>query len=252
VKTLTQGQVEVLGHSVQIDQPICIIAEGMGLSFMEVLSQIAAHEITPPSHPGPPPKVPRGKGYSKSQVESAHRAMLAFDGTIIQWARSQGLNPDLLALAMEQHKIGSAYLLTQLDHGKECSYCTRWYYPSNVSQDFCSKKCGTDARRDMAYFGGNRRNCLGLLAGVCQVCAAKPQKGLSAHHVYGKENDPGDESLIAVCSGCHDLITRLSRRHFGEQPGSWAALISLAEIRGNVSFVPYVNVEVKDGAGVLP
>lgn len=244
MRAWTRSQRGGLRYRVENDEPVCSIASECGRSFLEVIEQVAADELRSPVRPGPPPKVPRGKGYSKSQSEAAARVLLAFDGTIIEWARSQGLNPDLLATAMEQHGIGSAYLLTQLDHGKECLYCTRWYYPSNASQEFCSRKCGADARRDESYFGGRRRETLGLLAGICQVCGSEPQKGLSSHHVFGKENDPENKSMIAVCSGCHDLITRLSRRRFGTQPGSWEALITLASMRGGE--LPHVRVQLKD------
>jgi hypothetical protein len=217
------------------------IAGSLKRPFIEVITFVHDEKIRPPAVPGPPPKIPRGAGYSKAQVASALGVMVAFDGNIMEAARVQKLNPDLLALALQRDGIGGDYLRSQAEHLKECPYCARLFFPTNASQEFCRKKCSADARRDESYFGGRRRETLGLLAGICQVCAAQPEHGISAHHIFGKENDPDDEYLIAVCSGCHDLLTRLGRRVFGVP--HWEALITLASMRGGKA--PRVEVHLK-------
>jgi len=58
----------------------------------------------------------------------------------------------------------------------------------------------------MEYFGGNRLNTIGLISKTCQLCMRKVEKGLSSHHIIGKEKDPENQYLIALCSGCHKLV----------------------------------------------
>lgn len=213
---------------VRADVPVCTIAEQIDCSFIEVLEFIREEKVASPPHPGKPPKLPLGKGYTKPEMTRAAAALRSYPGTLAEWARAEGLVPDFLYLALAKYEMSVA---VAEDEFAECPYCTRTFVPTNASQTFCTTKCSRDARRDASYFGGNRRKTLGLLAGICQCCGTKPQKGISSHHVLGKEHDPHNEVLIAVCAGCHDLITRLSRRRFGLVPGSWAALLTLATVR---------------------
>jgi hypothetical protein len=50
---------------------------------------------------------------------------------------------------------------------------------------------------------------------------------LSAHHVLGKGNDPDNAYLIALCSGCHQIVGILAGRLFAEQEQGWENLINL-------------------------
>jgi hypothetical protein len=49
--------------------------------------------------------------------------------------------------------------------------------------------------------------------------------------VLGKENDPLNDVLIALCQGCHQIVTLLGARTFTDDPRAWEALISLAWMR---------------------
>jgi hypothetical protein len=84
---------------------------------------------------------------------------------------------------------------------------------------------------DQNYFGGKRKQTIGLAEGVCQICERTPKKALSSHHVIGKENDPDNEILVALCSGCHNIVTQLGGRNFTES--QWESLISFVWLRKN-------------------
>jgi len=85
---------------------------------------------------------------------------------------------------------------------------------------------------------------IGLREGVCQLCLGKFDKWLSAHHVLGKERDPENNALIALCRGCHDMVTNLSARSWVERPESVTELIALALARrGKMNAVVSVEIE---------
>jgi hypothetical protein len=49
--------------------------------------------------------------------------------------------------------------------------------------------------------------------------------------MIGKENDPENEYLVALCPGCHQLVTLLGGRTFAGTAEVWESLIQLAMIR---------------------
>ena len=86
---------------------------------------------------------------------------------------------------------------------------------------------------------------IGLREGVCQLCHIKVEKWLSAHHILGKEHDPDNQALIALCRGCHDVVTRLSARPWMERPDAVADLIALALARRGKTKA-FVCVDIED------
>jgi hypothetical protein len=54
---------------------------------------------------------------------------------------------------------------------------------------------------------------------------------LSSHHVIGKQNDPNNEYLIALCSGCHQVVGSLAGRTFVDEEQGWENLVSLVLMR---------------------
>jgi hypothetical protein len=118
------------------------------------------------------------------------------------------------------------------------------FYPNSARQQFCSQKCSIDARADKAYFGGRRREAIGMATGVCQVCEREVKSGLTPHHVFGKENDPDDDALVALCRGCHQLVTILAQRVFCDDPIRLEHLITLAWLRKHGSEFGSENVLV--------
>lgn len=105
-----------------------------------------------------------------------------------------------------------------------CPECEQAFLPSRSDQRFCSTRCGARYRYDQSYFGGRRKSARGLAEGTCQVCHSQPRKGLSVHHVTGEK----DGDLVALCKGCHRLVTELARRRFIAEPDAWQRLIGFA------------------------
>lgn len=114
-----------------------------------------------------------------------------------------------------------------------CPYCEQMFWPLNAKQIYCNRQCAEKARVDNSYFGGKRRQTIGLLEGICQLCGQHTPKGLSSHHMLGKENDPDNEHLIALCSGCHNIVTILGGRRFVATEEAWEVLMQLVITRKN-------------------
>lgn len=179
-------------------------------------------------------KIPRGAGLDKISVGKHLRALEQSGIKVTQYARREGLQIELLAQALEKHYPDrwNEYKRTHSQlPTKTCPYCEQQFIPGSGKQIYCTRECGTAARKDRDYFGGNRRDAIGLAEGVCQLCGRSEVKGLSAHHIVGKENDPNDAGLIALCRGCHRIVTILGGRSFVGDTATWEALISLAWAR---------------------
>lgn len=183
--------------------------------------------------------VPRGRGYSKRAIERHARALRDYEGSIQSYARKEhqsrgtpDVNPLVVALEDKMPEFWASYVA---EHGipaeSACPYCRKTFVPNRGGMEYCDAKCARNARTDQAYFGGKRRETIGLLEGECQLCGAKRSKGLQSHHLIGKENDPENAHLIALCSGCHNLVTDASRRLFLREDAGWAKLRRLVEVR---------------------
>jgi hypothetical protein len=179
-------------------------------------------------------KIPRGKGFDKRSINRHLKALEASPGlNTSQYARRQKLQANALVEAFRLHfperweRIVAERPVEEI----ACSYCDGSFVPNRAGQEYCSPKCARDARTDESYFGGKRREAVGLSEGVCQLCGSKPKKGLQAHHLYGKDNDPENAHLLALCSGCHSLVTMASRPLFLREPEGWERLRRLVELR---------------------
>lgn len=179
-------------------------------------------------------KLPRGGGYDKVSVRRYTKQIDASGVLVTVFARRNGLSVEMLCRALEQHapEWWQEYRRQHSDLPEtECEYCGRTFVPSSGKQRYCSRTCGDTHRRDRSYFGGRRRETIGLAEGVCQLCGRDTPKGLTPHHVLGKENDPDNDALIALCQGCHQIVTILGGRPFVDDPTAWESLISLAFLR---------------------
>jgi len=178
--------------------------------------------------------IPRGKGYDRRSIAKRLKALESFKGTVPQFARKEGLEANPLVVACEDG-FPERWASYVAEHGAPaevaCPYCSKTFVPNNANQSFCTRKCSEHSRTDERYFGGKRRETLGLDEGTCQLCGAKPKRGLQSHHVVGKENDPDNSWLIALCAGCHELVTIASRRLFLREAGGWGRLQYLVELR---------------------
>jgi len=194
-------------------------------------------------------KPPKTEKYYKANVLQYIEDLKTTDISLRQFSLKNNLNIEKLVKAiqafdynfwMEYTKEKSVLPLTN------CPYCNSEFYPLSKKQIYCSRKCGDESRMDNSYFGGRRRETVGLAERTCQLCGRKNVKGLSSHHMIGKENDPENEYLIALCPGCHQIVTILGGRSFSGDPEIWEALIQLAMIRklGHDSNIGGVSVSV--------
>lgn len=182
--------------------------------------------------------IPRGKGYDKASMVKHRRSMEILDLNANQYARMQKLNPDFFVRSHLKY-FPDVYIPY---FGNECEYCGFFFAYSVKTQRFCSPKCASDQKRDKEYFGGNRKKTVGLAERICQICGTSPARGIASHHVYGKLKDPKGETLVALCKGCHDLVTKLGGRVFVSDPKIWEKLITFAYLRKHG---PDKNLKVK-------
>lgn len=205
-------------------------------------------------------KIPRGAGYDKASIAKHIGALERSGQPPTKYCRSHGLNIEPFVQACQRHfpeRWAAHIAATSAIPEQVCGYCGTTFVPANGKQEYCTRRCASTARTDASYFGGKRRSTVGLAEGVCQLCGAYKTKGLSSHHVLGKENDPENDNLIALCAGCHKIITLVATRNFIDDAAAWETLIQLAWLRkhgpeiaagkfdGHATYV-FVEVEVDD------
>lgn len=200
-------------------------------------------------------KTPRGAGYDKVSLLKYIRMIDQSHLTLSRFARSNGLSVGTLTDALVKHypEWLEKYRGQHSDaFDIPCQYCQRPFTPTNGKHVYCSTKCSSTARTDDSYFGGKRKTTIGLAEGICQLCLENKTKGLSSHHIYGKENDPENDFLIALCLGCHQIVTILGGRKFLNETEGWERLVQLVYMRHHGAERPpvvysCVEVEVEHG-----
>lgn len=181
-------------------------------------------------------KIPRTGEYVKAKILDYIKQIDEQEIKVTTFARSNGLDIEPLVQAIQRFKPEwyEAYAESHAVKPKQkCPYCETEFWPLSHKQIYCNRKCANDARVDNGYFGGRRRETIGLAEGICQLCGEKTKRGLSSHHMLGKENDPDNEHLIALCQGCHQIVTIVSGRRFAATEEAWEVLIQLVLIRKN-------------------
>lgn len=179
-------------------------------------------------------KIPRGAGYDKENTRRTLKELLLFQGSLRAFCRARALNIENLVQAIQRHypEDWTLYTSAHTDlNPATCIYCGATFYPMSGKQKTCKRQCAETKRRDDAYFGGQRRKTIGLNEGVCQLCGQTGKKGLSSHHLIGKDNDPENEYLVALCRGCHQLVGLLAGRKLVDTDAGWENLINLVMIR---------------------
>lgn len=179
-------------------------------------------------------KLPRDSKYNKPKLAQYIDDITTENIKINAYARKNGLDMERLAYTIQKYfpEWWEDYSEANAVKPKtNCPYCEREFYPLSHKQIYCDRKCASDARTDHGYFGGKRRQTIGLAEKTCQLCGRKDVQGLSSHHMIGKENDPDNQFLIALCRGCHQIVTWLGGRTFTGEPEVWEALIQLVLIR---------------------
>lgn len=211
------------------------IGSRLGRTFAAVTCRMNQLELRVQPSPADP-KIPRGAGYDKASINKHLSAIERAEVPPTRYCRANAMSIDVFVAACQQHfpERWEQYLATHNGlERKTCPYCSREFVPANGKQIYCTRKCGGSAITDANYFGGKRRQTIGLAEGVCQLCGAHKTKGLSSHHMLGKDNDPENECLIALCAGCHKIVTMLSTRNFLDDGSSWETLIQLCWMRKN-------------------
>lgn len=176
-------------------------------------------------------KLPRGKGYDKAATLKHLKAMVKGGVPVTEYVKANGLKLDTFMLALFTHH---AHLLhpSHVDDPKliqaSCEQCGETFWHTRKGVRFCSPKCGKDKRVDDTYFGGKRKSTAGLAESVCGLCRRQVTKGLSSHHVFGKANDPGNDHLLALCRGCHEVVSALALKKWVANEEALERLIVLA------------------------
>lgn len=230
----TKDELDELRALVQ-QVPLGEVARRLGRPYAGVaikVSRLGLHQRR--AQQGTLVKLPRGAGFDKASVSRYRRDIDTSGTSVKRYARQQGIGMEQLCQALERHfpEWWAEYRRSRSDlPERSCAYCELPFIPSTARQTYCSRKCGSDSRADRSYFGGQRRNAVGMAERQCQLCERTGIKGLSAHHMIGKENDPNDESLIALCQGCHQLVSHLGGRKFTDDRERWEQLIALVWLR---------------------
>lgn len=210
------------------------IANRLGRSYAGVAIKVSRLHLRTEPVKRRPQKIQRGVGLDKASVKKHLQAMSDEDSSVTKYCRKQKFSVDNFALACQTH-FPEKWDEYAKKHGKlptkPCAYCEREFHPQNGRQKTCSRKCQARRRTNETYFGGKHRQTIGLAEGVCQLCKREGVKGLSSHHVLGKQNDPDNDYLVALCRGCHQVVGTLAGRNFIDDPEGWESLISLCLIR---------------------
>lgn len=180
------------------------------------------------------PKIPKNGKYTKAKLKEYIDKMDSENLKITRFSKTEGLRTESLVRAIQRHYPDWYENYAEKNAAKPktiCPNCQKEFWPQSGKQQFCQRQCTNEYRVDQSYFGGNRKNTIGLAEGVCQLCNRRPDKALSSHHMIGKENDPENKYLIALCSGCHNIVTILAGRGFAATEEAWEVLIQLVLIR---------------------
>lgn len=173
-------------------------------------------------------------GYAKKRVLSLINQLESYGGSLRQFSAKHALDIETFIRSIQRfdREFWDDYTRRRSDlTEKICPNCREPFYPFTSRQRTCSRKCSDQARVDADYFGGKRQQTIGLAAGICQLCMSPTRAGLSSHHVLGKENDPENNFLIALCRGCHQLVGMLAGRRFSDSEQGWENLINLVMAR---------------------
>lgn len=179
------------------------------------------------------PKIPRGAGYDKSSMHNHLKSLESADTTPTSYCRSHGLAIESFAAAAQRHfpERWEQLFRSRPMPQKQCPGCEVLFFPNNGKQIYCARLCASRERANRSYFGGRRMEAIGMREGVCQVCSRQGQRRLTPHHVIGKDNDPDNDYMIALCSGCHQLVTLLGARAIACDAMALQTLVTLGVMR---------------------
>lgn len=224
----------------EAETPIAEIGRRLNRTYAGVACKLNELGIKGANRRSTSKKLPRGVGYDKVSILKHMKYLMANPAVkITPYARSVGLTVDSLAYALQKYCPDDYAKYKEEHHGdiksKLCPNCLSEFLPANGKQIFCSRICSGTFNRDQSYFGGQRSTAIGMEEGVCQLCKKdKHRKSLHAHHVIGKQNDPDNKIMVALCAGCHQLVG-LAAKNKGlvESAENWETFIQLAWLEQN-------------------
>lgn len=228
----TNDELEEL-RALAMHLPIGKIALQLGRPYYGVAIKLSRLGIARLGHHYSRTKLRRGSGFNKVTTAQYKKQLEGFDGSLRSFSRMNGLDIELLVQNLQHYEpvFWQEYTKNASNLNEAtCDYCGTKYYPMSAKQKSCTRKCSATKKRDQEYFGGKRRDTVGLDTGICQLCDQK-KPHLSSHHVLGKENDPDNLCLVALCAGCHHLVGMLAGRKFTDETDGWENLIHLVMAR---------------------
>lgn len=197
-------------------------------------------------------KIPRGKGYDKAAVLGHLKKMVRDGIPVTQYVKANGLKLDTFILALNKYAVG--HVVPEVANDPKliwarCEQCREDFWPTRKAR-FCSPYCGNMFRKDQEYFGGRRSETKGLSESVCQLCDRFVESGLSSHHIYGKGNDPENGFLLALCKGCHAIVSDLALKKWVGEKEKLQKLIWLAYTQRNGASLIRERLDNKIGIDV--
>lgn len=229
--------------------PILEISQRLGRTYSGVAGRLSKLNIR--SRPKAKARGFRGTGFTKSTMVKYASDLLSFDGRVTVFCRQRGLNVDVFVKAMQKYEPDAwkEYSKSYEMGVKMCEYCSTEFYPTSTRQRTCCRKCQSDLQSDRQCFNGNKRNTVGLIEGMCQLCGEHKTSKMASHHVYGRDNDPEAEHLVALCNGCHNLVEKLAARKAIDQHDFCERAIIWALMKRNGKRKPagyYVEVIIEE------
>jgi hypothetical protein len=196
-------------------------------------------------------KPKRGTGLNKATTAKAVDALLANGGKVTPFCKQHGYHTETFIKAAQFYapETWQKYVEKHGVSTKKCEYCGNDFIALTGKQKTCSRKCGRHARKNKSYFNGRRQEAVGMAEKECQICMRSINKGLSAHHAYGVENDPEADFLVAICSGCHDIVGRLAATKASDNKSYFENLIAFALLRKHGAKRPmgyWVDVDIEE------
>jgi hypothetical protein len=208
--------------------PLGEVAKRLGRPYTSVATRASKLGLKTPTGPWRTWKPPRGAGFDKVSMRKHVAALTAGSLSLWQFCRQRGLHIDPFIKAFERHfpdQLAAYRASHAIGPARTCPNCGVDFHAMTTRQQTCSRRCQTEHRANHQYFGGNRNQAIGLRERQCQLCLRTRERGLSVHHLYGRENDPEHAALIAVCAGCHHLISIATGFAFLETTDGWERLI---------------------------
>lgn len=227
------------------------IASRLGRTYAGVACKLSEAGIKHPYRRAK--KVKRGSGLTKAKVTAFAKFILKEGLSVTKAARQRGIPTTNLVSALQIHapELWAEYIKKNaVLPPRPCPGCGLDFTPLTKKQKACTGKCSGHARADAVYFGGKRKNTIGLAEGICQLCQEK-KPNLHSHHVFGKANDPDNDYLIALCAGCHHIVGILGARRGCKTNEFWENLIALAVVRawadeGRRAIGTHICVEIEE------